>query len=134
MPMTENELADLERYLQRVEKIAKTWRYNRWIAVGAAFFTLAMAAWVMMLHARAYKDFVLRDFGKVPDAVEFRLTMQAAMAINSLYVFAFAFGLLGAVGLASSLCRWNKERNDLLLVKMSRAWVESQQAVPPSAP
>jgi len=93
-----------------------------------------MAAWVMMLHARAYKDCVLRDFGKVPDAIDFRLTMQSAIAINSLYVTAFALGLLGAVGLASSLIRWNKGHHGLLLVKMARGWLESQQAVPPSAP
>ncbi len=135
MPMTENELADLDTLLLRLEKKAKAWTWGRWMIVVMGLLLLGLAAWALTMQVpHAWRAGMQKDVGTHVGAFELLWARNSAVYICLSLGAVVFYGALGGILLTSSLCRWRKGRNDLLLVKMARAWLESQQADPPSAP
>ncbi len=132
--MTENELTDLDKLLLRREKIAKAWTFARWMNVVLGLLVLGCGVWLLMKAPDAWRAEVTRDVSTPVDAFDLMSTRNSTIYCCLLWVVGIFHGTLGGILVASSLCHWRKGHHDLLLVKMARAWVESQQAVPPSAP
>ncbi len=135
MPMTENELADLDKLLLRLEKKAKGWTWGRWMNVVLSFLLLGVAAWILTMQVPdAWRAMTSRDFIAPINASDLWRARGSTMYLCLGYGLAAFFGLCGGIAMTHTLCHWRKGHHDLLLVKMARAWLESQQAVPPSAP
>jgi len=134
MPMTENELADLDKLLRRMEKNAKAWIWARWMVIVLGLLILGFGAWLLIRMPDVWRAGMPKDFGTHVDAFELLWARHSAIYICLSLAAGLVQVALGGIILTSSLGRWRKGRNDRLLVKMARAWLESQQAVPPSAP
>ena len=90
--------------------------------------------WISPSNLRRLFAIESGEVGPTPSGLVAALQGLAHYRYNFLYVMAIVLGFLGAFTLTNCLIRWRKGHHDLLLVKMARAWVESQHAVPPSAP
>ena len=134
MPMTENDLADLDKLFRRMEKNAKAWTVGRWIEVVFGLLFLGGGAWLLVEQPVFLPALLPRDFSKPVDTLSLMLAQGSAISYCLVWAACMIQLYFGSTLLISSLARWNKGRNDRLLVKMGRAWLESQQPVPPSAP
>jgi len=134
MPMTKDELADLDKLLRRMEKKAKAWTWARWIPVVLGLLILGCGAWLLLKLPHAWVAGISKDSSKPVDASDLMFARLSTIYVCLLLAAGLVQVVLGGIMLTSSLCRWRKGHHDLLLVKMARAWLESQQPVPPSAP
>ncbi len=134
MPMTHDERADLDKLLRRMEKKAKAWTFARWMVIVLGLCFLGSGAWLLLKLPHAWVAGIPKDFSAPVGAFELLWARHSAIYICLSLAAGLVQVVLGGITLTSSLCRWRKGRNDRLLVKMARAWLESQQPVPPSAP
>ena len=134
MPMTENELADLDKLLRRMEKNAKAWTYTRWLVVVLGLIFLGGVAWLMVKQPAFFPTLMPKDSNSPVTAFDGWSARDTAMVCCVVWT-AWVFQLsLGGIMLTSSLCHWRKGQNDRLLVKMAQAWLESQSPVLPDTP
>jgi len=132
--MTEDELGELDKLLLRMDKKAKAWTWARWLPVVLGLIFLGGGAWLMVKQPAFFPTLMPKDSNSPVTAFDGWSASNTAIACCVVWT-AWVFQLsLGGIMLTSSLCHWRKGHHDLLLVKMARAWLESQQSVPPSAP
>ena len=134
MPMTENELADLDKLLLRMEKKAKAWTYARWMVIVLGLLILGCGAWLLLKLPDAWVAGLPKDVIAPVGGFELLWARHSAIYICLLLGSGLVQVVLGGIALTSSLCRWRKGQNDRLLVKMARAWLESQSPVLPDTP
>jgi len=126
MPMTENELGELDKLLRRMEKNAKAWTYTRWLSVVLGLLFLGLGAeWLLMKLPDAQRALMPRDFSAPVDAFDLLSTINSAIDICMLWALGLFQVAIGVNLLTSILCRWRKGHHDLLLAKMARTWLES---------
>jgi len=128
MPLTRDELADLERMFVRMEKGARAWAIARWFALALGVVWLALGAWFFVLLHKAWRVWMSEGPSAYVDAHELWAMCRAAVHICPLWLFGVLLSILGGWMTISSLARWRKGRQDALLIKMARSWMESQTA------
>jgi hypothetical protein len=131
--MKQDELVGLDKLLLRMEKNAKAWTYTRWLSVVFGLLFLVGGAWLLMKLPDAQRAGIPKDFSAPVDAFGLMVARQSAIDFCMLWALGLFQVAFGVNLLTSILCRWRKGHHDRLLVKMARAWLESQKPIPPSA-
>lgn len=133
MPLTNEELAEVDKLLGRMEKNAKKWRVQRWISMVIALLILGMGCWTIML--------AMTVLPKNPDD-PFKTVTHLDLANDRMWLSIFCSGLVngmivtltGVGGLIYTLGNWNKGKKDRLLAKLARSYVESLRSGNESCP
>ncbi|MCD4823040.1 MAG: hypothetical protein K8S55_00395 [Phycisphaerae bacterium] len=111
MSLTHDELTDIDKLLGRMEKKARSWRIFRWILLGAGLLFAGQAVWMFNLLKTAISpEFSTRSF-----------------CIG--YVLAIFLTGLGSWLLTVTLIAWNKGRNEGLLIKLAKSYVDEQRPI-----
>jgi len=134
MPMTEDELAELDKLLLRLDKNAKALKYTRWLEVVMGLVFLGFGAWSLMKLPDDYMAGIPKDFSAPVDAFAICSARISAIDFCTVLVTGLFYWAIGVFLLVGILCRWRKGHNDRLLVKMARAWLELQKPAPRDAP
>ena len=130
MPLTHDEMTDLDKMLARMEKNAKAWVFMRWLCLACGVGLLGMGAWLWQQQTKAWSGLTPDDNGPV-DALDLMLANILLMHCFVCYVLALTHAGLGGCVVAGTLARWRKGKRDRLLVKMARSWMESQRPALP---
>ena len=123
MPMTQDELVDLDKLLCRMMKEARGWRFMRWFGLVMGIFLIGLT----VLQLSTLWNFVeIKDANEPVNASDLILVKALCLCAPAA-IFTMATGM-GVV--IYSLTRWRKGRRDVLLIRMAQSWLESQQSAP----
>lgn len=130
MPLTSQELADVEKHLHRLEKAAKAWRITRWVVLFAGLavvgmgirFFVAVLAFSKSLPADASAPVTRGDL-----SIERTLVLSYSLGHAAALFMAF----LGASLLVWCLLNWRKGRERIGLIRLARSAVEAERSKVP---
>ena len=123
MPLTHDELADIDKLLGRMEKKARSWRIFRWVFLGAGLLFAGQAVWIFTL----LKTTISPEFSNTVSNFDLLLEQSRAKGFCIGYVLAIFLTGLSSWILVTALANWNKGRKDGLLIKLARSYVDEQQ-------
>jgi len=129
MQLTSEELDGIERLLARREKVARYWRHGRWIALAGGLWLIGMAVYLYTIAMKSWWLAIPADTESARYGVT-SLHVSCAMSYASTFTAAVLQFTMGAFLVASGLAHWNRGRDNLLLIKLARCFVDSQRHRP----
>lgn len=126
MPLTREEMADIDRMLSRMDRKAR--RCRSWGPVLGGVVSLGSAAYMFRMAANAYSWMVPEP---PIDPLDVLVVVYGGMGAVVAYFFGLGTLLVGIWMLMSLPDLWEKGHRDRLLVRMARCWLETQEPASP---
>jgi len=79
MAMTEQDRAELEKYLEGVDSNAKAWHLWRWIALAVPLPLLGICVWILNMLSQTLQAGMPKDFSKTPTIADLEWARDSAM-------------------------------------------------------
>jgi hypothetical protein len=130
MALTTKDLADLNAFLRRTNSNAKVEQWMRWFQLAVGLGMIGLGVWCFLLVEREAS----LTFSHTPiTAVGLATDVIMTRSITMFYTNAVLIMSFGAWCLGVTLARWNRPKNQRLLVKLARTYLDEQQS-PPDGP
>ena len=136
MPMTPEDLANLEKLLRRRERRAKDWLLSRWIIASFGLLLIGISLWFFIQTPEAWRTLIpiADDCDFAIDALIVMPSSMAAVHFCILWSMAVLHGVPGVMFFSVAMCRWRRGNEERLLIKTARSWLETQAAQTPEEP
>ena len=121
MPLTNEELAEADKQLTRMEKKAKTWRIERWVNLLGG---LGFAGTAIFLFHYVWTGWN-SEFPGVPTG---KISGIDSVFLWMLNIMAIIHVSLAVRFVGYAVNNWNKGKRDYLLARLARSYVESQRS------
>jgi len=124
MPLTTDDLADIEKMLGRIEKNAEPWQFTRWVLLLFGILFVGLACWSFTIAQTFWTQEIPKEHVTGTDLYWER---NNTMMFCACYMNSILSGVLGFSALCCSIPNWSKGKRDGLLVKLARSYVEEQR-------
>ncbi len=131
MPLTREEMADIDRMLSRMDRKARDRQWERWIGVLNIPLSFAFAAWSFWLAAKAWGLILPPDSDPQVSPLDLVFAVTGGMGVVATSILGFGGLLSGVTTLGTLPDWWNRGRREHLLVRMARCWLETQEPASP---
>jgi len=129
MPLTNEEREGIDQLLARKEKTARSWRLGRWIQLVGGLFQVGLAVSLYVLAEKSRWMAIQPHSQSAWERVDL-LHISSAMLFSQCLTLSIMMGVLAIRILGPCLARWNKARDDLLLIKLARLCLDNQRPCP----
>ena len=127
MHLTNEELADAEKLLARMEKNARAWRWARFVLLGMGIILLSVVVWEFVFWQTVLNTAIPIEPGNAVTAADLLRERHTVTNICMHFAVAIFHAVLVACLLSIALGHWNKGKRDSLLVKLARSYVDGQR-------
>ena len=123
MPLTNEEVAQIEKLLAQMEKNARATRRLRWFFVGLGVAMIGGGMWVINLFVHVMTEPFVSSLPTTPQELEHQrmLTVILTLVIVPAMIMFWHAGSIIVHGFTAP------SKSDLLLIKLAKGYMESQR-------